>query len=354
MKVCIIGQADKQYLPYVNRYTEFFKRHNIPYDIIYWQQEEHAPLSESNEFYFTKPLKGDFFEKWSGYLQYRKYVLSILEKGNYDRIISLTTLPCFLLRKYLLENYKNRYLLDIRDYTFEKYKYYRDWVHRLVANSFITTISSKGFLDFLPKSDKIIMNHNVHFWEEEKNAAINLKERQVINLCFLGKVRYFDENCLLLDQMKNTFRYQLWYIGKPVPDCDIPEYCKQHNINNVSFIEKYTDEQKPILYENIDIINSIYDKDDIKAAMALPHRLYEACIFKKPILSSKQTYLGELIAEYGLGLVVDIEKDDVLSLLNEYVNTFNPAQFTKNCNRFLNEVRADETILYQKLESFIQ
>ena len=106
MKVCIIGQADKQYLPYVNRYTEFFKRHNIPYDIIYWQQEEHAPLSESNEFYFTKPLKGGFFEKWSRYLQYRKYVLSILEKENYDRIILLTTLPCFLLRKYLLKNYK--------------------------------------------------------------------------------------------------------------------------------------------------------------------------------------------------------------------------------------------------------
>jgi hypothetical protein len=354
VKVCIIGQSDKKYLPFVTRYTNFLDQHNIAYDIIYWQQEESNEKKEPNEYYFTHPLKESFIQKWIAYQKFNKFVISLLKKENYDRIIVLTTVPCVLLRKYLLTHYENRYLLDIRDYTFEKYTIYRKLVDKLISKSAFTTISSKGFLDFLSESEKIVVNHNVNFINQEKRTTADLKERQVINISFLGKVRYFDENCALLDNLKNTFRYQLWYIGKPEAECDIPSFCKDKEITNVSFVEKYSNEQKPELYQNIDMINSIYDHDSLTATTAIPHRLYEACIFKKPILSSKQTYLGEIIEEYGLGVVVNVLNDNVLSILNQYIDTFDPHLFVENCNRFLDDVRNDEAILYQRLEDFIK
>ncbi|WMJ24273.1 hypothetical protein RBG61_06305 [Paludicola sp. MB14-C6] len=354
MKVCIIGQTDKKYLPYVTRYTDFLSQHDIAYDIIYWQQEDLTIHSEPNEYYFKEPLREGFYKKLQSYHRFRNFIIPILQNGNYDRIIVLTTIPCILLRKYLLKNYQNRYLFDIRDYTFEKYGFYRKWVNQLIDHSALTTISSRGFLDFLTSNDKIVVNHNVSFFDQEKTTALDLKQKQVINISFLGKVRYFDENCSLLTKLKNTFRYQLWYIGKPEIECDLPTFCKDNEITNVSFVENYANEQKPILYENIDIINSIYDEYALTATTALPHRLYEACIFKKPILSSKQTYLGEIIAKYGLGVVVNVLNDDVLSILDKYVDTFDPDQFIENCNRFLADVRNDEVTLYERLEAFIK
>ncbi len=41
------------------------------------------------------------------------------------------------------------------------------------------------------------------------------------------------------------------------------------------------------------MINSIYGNDSLEVTTALPNRLYEACMFKKPIISSRDTYLGE-------------------------------------------------------------
>ncbi|MEG1028063.1 MAG: hypothetical protein RSE07_05175, partial [Oscillospiraceae bacterium] len=113
-------------------------------------------------------------------------------------------------------------------------------------------------------------------------------------------------------------------------------------------------DQKPELYKNIDVINSIYGDTSLEVTTALPNRLYEACLFKKPIISSKKTYLGEVIALYNLGIVVDVEKDDVLPMINDYVKNFDVSNFKKGCQDFINDVKNDEKIIYSKLDEFIK
>lgn len=353
MKVCIIGHTEKTYLPYMEKYTKFFDENSIEYDIICWQREEKTINSSENEYNYYEEAKEGAINKIKSYLNYRKYVLQILEKNKYDKLIILTTVPGIFLRKYLYANYKNKYLFDIRDYSFEKFPPYRMMVDKLIDNSQLTTISSHGFMDFLSKNKKIIMNHNIPIGID-KLTPQNLKEKSVINIGFIGGVRYFDENCELIDKLKNEFKYQLWYIGKPTADCDLNSYCKENDITNVSFIGKYNNSQKPELYKNMDMINSIYGDNSLEVTTALPNRLYEACLLKKPIISSKGTFLGEVIDRYGLGLSVDVESDDVLNIINNYVENFNIDKFNSGCEEFLADVFNDEDVLFGCLRQFIK
>ena len=124
--------------------------------------------------------------------------------------------------------------------------------------------------------------------------------------------------------------------------------------DSVSFVGKYDNSQKPELYKNIDIINSIYGDDSLEVTTALPNRLYEACLFKKPIISSKGTYLGQIIEQYHLGVAVDVERDDVRKILDDYIEGFDCEKFLESCRRFLDVIKTDELRLYEALTQFIK
>lgn len=352
MKVCIIGHTERNYLPYMEKYVRFFAENGVECDIICWQREEKNVHAAPGEYHFCEPIGEGAPGKLRSYLRFRKFVIGILERNQYDKLVVLTTVPAIVLKGYLKKHYRGRYLFDFRDYSFEKFGPYRKAVDALIEDSELTTISSHGFLDFLSPNPKITMNHNIAFQDIVEEAP-DLSEKQVINIGFIGGVRYFDENTFLIDKLKNTFRYQLWYIGQPTKDCDLQSYCEAHGVTNVSFIGKYDNAQKPELYRSIDVINSIYGNTSLEVTTALPNRLYEACLFKKPIISSKGTYLGEVIQQYRLGVVVDAEFDDVLAVLDDYINHFNAAEFREGCEAFLRVVRRDEDKLAERLREFI-
>lgn len=103
----------------------------------------------------------------------------IIEKEQYTHLVVLTTVPGVLIWKKLLAGFKNKYILDIRDYSYEKYSWYRKIVEQLIANSYFTAISSNGFKTFLPQSDKIITCHNIgnKFSEEKEIGDLKNKEK---------------------------------------------------------------------------------------------------------------------------------------------------------------------------------
>lgn len=352
MKVCIIGHTERNYLPYMDRYTEFLDANHVDYDIICWQREELDIVGDRNEFNYYAPIPTSTFSKITSYYKYGKFIKSIIKKNKYDKIIVLTSVLAVTLSHFLTKEYSGKYIFDIRDYTFEKFPPYKAIIDKLIRCSAVTAISSKGFMEFLSPSPNIVLNHNIAPIEPSICTA-DIKTKQVINIGFIGGVRYYEENAALISKLKNTFKYQLWYIGQPTVGCDLEGYCAENEITNVSFIGKFQNDQKAELYKNIDIVNSIYGDDSLEVTTALPNRLYEACLFKKPILSSKRTFLGEIIDQYGLGLVVDIERDDVLALLNQYVETFDEVAFITGCTRFIEDVARDDLILYDRLKAFI-
>lgn len=352
MKVCIIGHTERNYIPYLEKYARFFDGHGVDYDVICWQRENCPASVSEGDLTFYEEEKEGVFNKVRSYLRFSRHVRRLVRERHYDKLVILTTVPALFLRRLLHTEYRGRYLFDFRDYSHERFGPYRRLVDRVIRESELTTISSRGFLDFLTPSPRICMNHNIGDWEPSGTLP-DLREKQVVNIGFIGGVRYFEENVCLIEKLKNAFRYQLWYIGKPHADCDLPSYCAQHEVTNVSFVGKFDNSQKPELYRSIDLINSIYGDASLEVTTALPNRLYEACLFKKPIISSRGTYLGEVICQYHLGLAVDVETDDVRAILDEYLDHFDREAFLSGCEAFLQTVREEETHLYRALSRFI-
>lgn len=88
----------------------------------------------------------------------------------------------------------------------------------------------------------------------------------------------------------------------------------------------------------------------------MPNRLYDGILFKKPIIASKGTYLGEVVDEYGLGIVVDIDASIKLTLeqFDGYVKNLDRARLKKHCESFKKMVFNEQDIFIKKIHNFIQ
>lgn len=160
-------------------------------------------------------------------LKFKQQIEKVLRKEQYTHLIVLTTLPGVLIHKILLKQYADKYILDIRDYSYEKYSWYKKIVEKLIASSYFTAISSNGFKRFLPQSDKIITCHNIGSDFPEEKEVVDLKNKEKITIGFVGGIRYFEENCKLINIFANNPKYSLAYVGRKNLDCDLEAYCEK-------------------------------------------------------------------------------------------------------------------------------
>jgi len=354
MKALIIGFFSKTYMPYMERYEKIFKEKNVEYDIVTFDRDSTGKIEKQGNTYLFKHITGtNKLELLWLSIKYRNLILKLLKQNKYDKLVILTTMPGILICKKLFKKYKGNYIFDYRDYTYEKINWYRKIVNKIIKNSYCTLMSSKGYMKYFDDKYKIVITHNISNDEYKEEEAINLKDKKELNIGFLGYVRYFDVNSKLISSFKNSDKIKFTYIGLPFRDCDLEGFCKENNIHNVKFIGRYENSEKAKLYKDIDIINSIYSLNSQEVQPAIPNRLYDAALFKKPIITAKGTYLSEIVEEYKLGFCIDIFNDDIKKCLDEYINDFDSDKFTEKCNKFLDEVYNDEKKCNEYVRKFI-
>ena len=196
------------------------------------------------------------------------------------------------------------------------------------------------------------MNHNISNIEHAIEEP-TLRSRKPVRIGFVGSVRYPEENIKLIEGLRGK-DFLLKYVGPEVAGCDLKGYCSKNNIINVIFQGKFKNHEKAAIYKEIDIINSIYGDFSLEVTTAIPNRYYDALLFKKPIIASKGTYLGELVRENGIGLVVDLNQDSVEDKLVDYIHQFNTSKFLINCHRALNDIMIEQNNFYQYIKKFLQ
>lgn len=355
MKIGIITFSDRNNMPYLKYYEDIIRKEKVNYECIFWDRFTNKKTEKINNEYtlHIKCLPGaNKLGKIIPMLKYKYIVEKIIKKEQYTHLIILTTLPGVLINKILLKKFKNKYILDIRDYTYEKYTFYKNIVDKLVENSFFTAISSKGFLRFINDNEKIISCHNISNVEAFNKTCEDLKNKRHITIGFVGGVRYFKENCKLIDSLANNPIYKLAYIGRPNVDCDLEGYCKSKNITNAVFKGKFKNEDKPEIYKEIDLINAVYGNDNLEVTTALPNRLYDGILFKRPIIATKDTYLGEFVDRFNLGIVVDIDSNYFRNSIDDYIKKFKKAEFNRNCEHVFKIITKEQKLFCERITKF--
>lgn len=356
MKYLLIGFFTRTYMPYIEKYERILKKENVPYDIVFWDRDstQTSIVCEHNEYTFCHITTTSTLKKIVPLFKYIYFVKQLIKTNKYDKLIVFTTIPSIFLISLLLNEYDGKYIYDYRDVTYERWLIFRKLVNTIVDHSYFTAISSKGYLNILSFNKKILLCHNISNMEYIIPTPDNIRDKAVLTIGFLGYVRYFDVNSNLIQSFKGYSNFQLKYYGTNFSNCNLKQYAESIQANNVLFYGKYNNDDKPRLYQEIDLINSIYSTDSPEVKYAIPNRLYDAVLFKKPIIASKGTYLAEIVENYGLGLVVDPYDRDIPVRVKEYIHQYNYKKFEIACNNFLDIVEKDEEKINQMLENFIK
>ena len=356
MKFLIIAFFPKTMVPYAGQYENEIKAQNNDFDILFWDRFVDAPLEKRNNeyvFHCKCTLGGNRIKKIYPFYLFRKTVIRIINKNRYDKLIILSTLPGVLLCSLLLKRYKGKFILDIRDYTYEKYGFYRRVVQDLIEKSYFTAISSRGFKSFLGENKKLIINHNISNLLAVTDKATLFKEKKEIIIGFIGSIRYFEENVRLINELANGTRYRLFYAGSVSAGCDLKGYCRSKGYNNVCFSGVFQNYEKPFLYQKVDFINALYGNQLEEVQTALPNKLYDCLLFKKPILVSEGTYLAEVVKKYDIGLALS-SKDSYLDKITEYVDAFDSQKFSNSAKKLLQIVEKEQKAYCDEIRKFVR
>ncbi|NDI34880.1 glycosyltransferase family 4 protein [Chengkuizengella sediminis] len=339
-KFCFVFMGNLYLCPYISRYL---KGNEFDYDIIYWNRDDINEKSNAQNIYslnYSLSPEDSKFRKLKGYWIFKKFAERILREKDYDGVILLQTAAGVLLQSLLRRKYFKKYVLDIRDYTLEKYKLFYTIEEKVIKASNMTVISSEGYKNFLPTSEYVVLHNNRLL---DVNHVLKIRSRKnnkrKIVIAFIGYVNYQDQHKKLLNLLKNDNRFELHFIGKQAERL-IP-FCRENNIDNVKIEGQFPPENILNYYEDVDIIHNLYGNNTPVLDYALSNKLYFAAEFRMPILVCSGTYMEKESKEYGFGYTFNMDNSNVADDLYDYYVNIDWLKINQGCNAFLDKVKRD-------------
>lgn len=346
-KVCFISLGNLYLCPYISKYTSLI---DGDYDVIYWNRhgiEESIGSKQTYSFNYKMDEGIGKFNKALGYLRFKKYAQNIIKKIDYDVIVLLQTSVGILLESILLKKYKGKYIVDIRDYTMEKNPVFFAYEKILIKNCAYAVISSKGYEEFLPKFNYVLVHNDLEI-DHAKIKEFEERHRNSykIVISYIGLIRFHDQNKRMILKFKNDSRFKLRFIGKDA--YALKAFCKENHVNNVELIDRFPPAKTLDYYYETDIIYNLYGNNTPLLDYALSNKLYYAAKLKIPILVCPNTYMEKISMQYGFGFSFDLNDLEAVNKLVDYYRKIEWELFYNNCNSFVRKVK-DENKVFEDI-----
>lgn len=357
MKILIIGFAKIKYMPYLNLYLDNIDVENNDVHLMYWDRDGGADKSVSPSVkihVFKKSLEDELpkYKKLGAFREFTKAAKELIRKENFDFIISLTSIPTILLSQILLKKYKEKYIFDYRDYTFEWLKPYKALIAKLVENSAMTVYSSEKHLDFLPQSPKLYIAHNFikSSLEYKKEKSFEKPDGQPIRVSYWGILRNESFNKNIIDKFANDTRFELSFYGKKQQTVEnLEAYCKEQHISNIHFYGEYQEEDRYTFAENTDILYNLYSISGTEG-MAMGNKFFDGVIFGIPQICTKGSYMGEKAEEFGVGKAVASSSEGLTDEIYAYYQSIDQDIFKTNCDIVTQRVLNDYSVIKKEIK----
>ena len=236
MKIAIIGDSSMLYMPYVSNYEKILIENKVDYNIINWDRLQ---LEDNHNEFIFRDNKIGHRRNYYDYIKYSHFIKMKLKENNYDRLIICGIPLSHVLRKYLLKQFKGKYVIDIRDY------------HRLlkvinitnvIKESSFTTISSPAYREWLPKIDKYVLNHNMNVTTLYNLHDTKFNQSKRIIISYIGSLANYEENRDFINSLKNAKKFLLLFHGDGTINNLLDNYIKKFNIDNVRIYGRYNRE----------------------------------------------------------------------------------------------------------------
>lgn len=355
-KIVILSAVNIKHMSLISLYTTVLNRNGISYDIIYLDKYNEDEIFECNKKYRYVNVvdqKLPKFVKKIKYMMFYPYATNILKENKYDFVIVWNDLAIFMFASFLSKNYKGRYCLNVRDNMYYDKKMFRKMYQKCFSNSAFNTISSKGYLDFLPKKCLYLQINSLNLSVlngMKIHTSLRSKE-ETIRIGFIGYIRFYERNKQILNVFKNDSRFELHYYGKNANI--LKNYAEDHGIYNTVFHDSFPVSDTGKYMENIDIINNLYGNNTLNIQKAVSIKFFHALYAKIPILVNTNTYVGELAVNTGGGIYFDNITSESKEELYQWYHNIDFDVYCKKSEIFLENATKENEIFEKVLEKHI-
>lgn len=346
MKVALVCPSNLIHMPYVDNYIKFLRRAGVVHlTVINWDR-----FNIEQEGYFCfRDGKSGHARGFIDYVKYASFVRGRLRQGDFDRVVIFGLQLMFFLDNYLVKNFRGKYVFDVRDYNVIKRI---SSFSRAVEGSAFTVISSPGFATWLPKSGKYVVNHNANIDDLNALGRVRRIDPEHVDVSCIGALKDFYINKKLVDKLSGQKAVSLSFRGEGVINEALQSYVDRDFIGNVEISGRYIKSEEEGLYARADIINMFMTPNRVNNNTCLSNRLYNASIFGRPLIALKGSLISDLIADFGLGLVVTTF-DDLDKQIVNYASSYKPESFDLARRHFLSRVLKENAFFYDRLGGFL-
>ena len=343
-KIAILSAVNIKHMSLITLYTDILKAHSIEYDIIYMDKYDEDEYFEcKNKYRYVNKINPSWprVYKKIAYMKFLPYAKKILNKNKYDFVIVWNDLAIFMFADYLPSKYAGKYCLNVRDNMGYDKKSRRKRYEKVFKNAAFNTISSKGYLDFLPEGIEYVPINSLNLAVLEGmdiHTSIR-KENEPIRIGFVGYVRFIERNKQLLDVFANDDRFELHYYGAKADI--LKEYAESKNIKNTKFHDSFPVEDTKKYLEKIDIINNLYGNETLNLQKAISIKFFHALYAKIPILVCDNTYVGSEAQKVGIGFEVNTIDEEMKEKLFEWYRKLDFNNISVKCEEYLSNTNME-------------
>lgn len=173
-----------------------------------------------------------------------------------------------------------------------------------------------------------------------------------IRICFIGNVRFFENDKKLLEAFKNDQRFILQFFGQNSEVLE--DYAILHNIKNVEFIGRFDHKKTRELLNKADVINNLYGYNNIALDTAISIKFYYALHLSLPILVYPNTFIANESEKMGNGYIVNEINFDLPNKFYKWYIELNHKQMSLNCKKSLEIIKKENEEFENKLELFLK
>lgn len=335
-RVCILAPSSVRYMPYLRYYEDALAAAGAQCDVLLWDRYgtgEERPNARAYE----RPGTARGLALVPAYLGFRRFLLRHLNAQAHDLYVVLGLQIGVLLYDFLRSR---PFVLDIRDHSHERLPPYRAAAHDLVRRARMVAISSRGFLEWLPRGVEYVMSHNVSRAHLDRTAAPFDRGRKILS--YVGAVGYYRPNTRFIEGAALRSDWEVRYVGRGTCEAELEAYCRARGVTNVTFHGAFQPHEKPALLDAANFVLGIYGDDSPVVRTATPNRLYEACVHRRPIVVNEGTHLAALVKSSRLGIALDLRDTSRWSAaIDLFYERGCYEEYVANAEQFLREVRRD-------------
>ena len=350
MKVGLIIPNNIWFCPFAGIYTRILERLGVEYDLISWNRDgSDASQGLQYNVQITGKVRPASFREYWGYSQ---FVKKCIKREGYKRLIMIGPhIPCFL--SLFLLKWEGRFIIDYRDLSIDQKPGFHQLFALMLKHSYANVISSPGFKNYLPKGH-YFLSHNFNT-DDVRSALLNNEEQnfhnlKVIDVLTIGGIRDYESNIQVVKSLSNLNGVKCRFVGKGIAAGQIEEFCKEEKIENAYFTGMYQKKDEASFYENATFVNIFYPRSNLHDA-AVSNRFYNSLIYKRPMITTKNTTQGNLCEKHDVGIALE-NCEGLYEKLNEFLNK-DYKEYAKRCNHLLSSFLVDQEKFEGMIENFI-